>query len=142
MMNFYDRKEDEDWNQLIHFNDIHNWFKSIDRLPRFSRIDASGVTKDDRKVLIELKQRDKLYDDGIFIEPSKIEAFRLSSSTDNWVTLYFNFIGDEAYITNPLEHIDEMTSHMVSIFDKGDKKRKEVLRYNIPLKHFSKWTVE
>lgn len=141
MRNFFDDSEDYDWELLNSLNDHTHWFLSLHRFPRGEHIDVSGVTRDDRKAFIELKNRDKVYD-GLFIEPTKVEAFKASASTDEWLTLYFNFIGDDLYWCDPLEHLDEMELQYPLIWNKGKKKMERVPRYNIPLNCFKKWKMK
>lgn len=104
--NYFNKYEEEGYNKLIELANNVTWFKNIDKLFWKAHADASGMTRDERKVIIELKDRNYAYDeetktitkDGkhyktVFIESHKIASLLLDS-IDGFLPLYVNFMNN------------------------------------------------
>ena len=61
---FVNRMENEDFKRFQDFNEYLQ-LKNIGRCPEKYHADASGITKDGKVCLVELKARKQLYDNGI-----------------------------------------------------------------------------
>lgn len=103
---FFNKHEKEGYEKFIELANNFAWFKSIEKLPWKYHADASGMTRDERKVIIELKDRNYAYDeesktitkDGkhystVFIESHKIASLLLDS-IDGFLPLYVNFMNN------------------------------------------------
>lgn len=117
MNNLFDHQEDHDFQALLDLNSSKHWFEHLDRLPPKSHADASGTTRDGRKVIIELKSRNmSLTDDNshliantrdggqcvvetVYIEGHKIASLMLDS-LDGFTPLYINFLTNGTVIFN------------------------------------------
>lgn len=107
-------------------NETH-WFNSFDRLDWKSHADASGVTRDNRKVIVELKDRHYSYDEktnrifkngksynSMFIESHKIGSLLLDT-IDGFTPLYLNFMENGyviLFVLNQLKHRPTETKTM------------------------------
>lgn len=114
---YFNINERDGFQLLTEFNIKHKWFTSLDKLPPKSHCDASGITKDGRKVIIEIKKRNlTLLDnhilsgnnftaDTIYIESHKI-ADMLLDTIDGYIPIYVNFLNncEIIYVVNQLKH--------------------------------------
>lgn len=102
---YFNNSEDKCWESLQSLNQKKNYFKELTKSPSGSSWDASGITRDGRKVIIELKHRNAVLDgnsvsgtnfhsDGLFIETHKHSSLMLHWIVDGLTPLYINFLMD------------------------------------------------
>lgn len=128
--NFFDWKEQENIKNLHKFNEDHHWFTAITPTERFNHTDAICMTKDDRKITVELKTRDATIEQfqtwgTVLIEPQKLAHFSLimeSGYSLNEDCLYINFATDGVIIFdfNKLKNITFIPNH--KHYNKGKRK--------------------
>ena len=70
---------------------ITGWFQSVTKMEENNRTDYSGITKDNRTITIELKNRDISINqyDTIMIEPDKFCSLTAATTNCSW---YINFL--------------------------------------------------
>lgn len=102
---YFTKSEDKCWDSLQNLNNKKNYFKELTKSPSGSSWDASGITRDGRKVIIELKTRNAILDgdsvsgtnfhsDGLFLEAHKHSSLMLHWVVDGLTPLYINFLQD------------------------------------------------
>lgn len=102
---YFNESEDKCWQSLQNLNNKKNYFKELTKAPSGSSWDASGITRDGRKVIIELKHRNAVLDgnsvsgtnfhsDGLFLEAHKHSSLMLHWVVDGLTPLYINFLQD------------------------------------------------
>lgn len=103
---YFNSCEDKGWSLLNSLNDKYNFFTSLDRAEHSSPWDSSGITRDGREVLIELKVRkavvtpqhtfsgSNFQDDTIFIEQNKHSNLMMMHVVKGFTPLYINFLLD------------------------------------------------
>lgn len=93
---FANKMEEWDFNVLKKLNEDAGMMEHLVKLPTKHCADASGTTKLNSKVLIELKARseDILKYGDLFIESKKVAYLLLEHLIDGFIPLYINFIGD------------------------------------------------
>lgn len=121
MDNFFDWMENENIKNLHEFNEEQQWFTAITPTERFNHTDAICMTKNDRKITVELKTRDASIDQfrewgTVLIEPQKLAHFSLimeSGYSLNEDCLYINFANDGVIVFdfNKLKNIKFIANH-------------------------------
>ena len=109
--NYVDTMEDRGFALLTALNAEKHWFSSLTRLGDGYYADASGITSDMRKVIIEVKTREMVMSGGILTDskdPSKtyssvmIEGHKMTDlildSISGYLPLYINFLADGSVI--------------------------------------------
>lgn len=106
--NYVDTMENQGYDLLTALNDQKHWFSSLTRLGDGYYADASGITRDMRKAVIEVKTRQMVMTpDGqmadasdpsrtygsVMIESHKMIDLMLDA-IDGFVPLYVNFLQD------------------------------------------------
>ena len=102
---YFNDSEDKCWKSLNDLNQKKNYFKELTKSPSGSSWDASGITRDGRRAIIELKHRNAILDgnsvsgtnfhsDGLFIEIHKHSSLMLHWVVDGLIPLYINFLQD------------------------------------------------
>lgn len=149
---FFRETENECWQKLLHFNDEVGCFQSLERLQEKSSADASGVTKDGREVLIELKSRNQNYMDNgtisgatlnghtytastLFIEPHKAAELFLTAIPARMEPLYINFLESGCtVIFNLLKLKNKVVTQQKKIESKGYGQFEISARYGLSIK--------
>lgn len=103
--------EDRGFALLTALNAEKHWFSSLTRLGDGYYADASGITSDMRKVIIEVKTREMVMSGGVMTDskdPSKtynsvmIEGHKMTDlildSISGYLPLYINFLADGSVI--------------------------------------------
>ena len=107
---------------------------------KYNQIDCIAVTKDGKKVAIEVKDRDLIGKDGniystVILSPNKVETLNNYVSNYGFDEGYYTcFYGDEAYIFDVVNSTYEEGKIWVSsttVGDNRDKKEKPVYHYKI-----------
>lgn len=109
--NYVDTMEDRGFALLTALNAEKHWFSSLTRLGDGYYADASGITSDMRKVIIEVKTREMVMSGGVMTDskdPSKtynsvmIEGHKMTDlildSISGYLPLYINFLADGSVI--------------------------------------------
>lgn len=117
---FFQASEETCWNKLQALNAKHHYFTTLDQVSNGEKAthwDASGVTSDGRKVLIELKNRNAVLTkadtvsgtnfnaDTILIEHSKVAILMLEHNINGFTPLYINFLSDGNVLIHNLLHL-------------------------------------
>lgn len=109
--NYVDTMEDRGFALLTALNAEKHWFSSLTRLGDGYYADASGITSDMRKVIIEVKTREMVMSGGVMTDskdPYKtynsvmIEGHKMTDlildSISGYLPLYINFLADGSVI--------------------------------------------
>lgn len=103
---YFNETEQTDWEKLVLLNDTIKAFESITQMPEKHYFDASGITKDGREAIIELKTRKAILtddfrassstfiSDDLFIEDHKASDILFEAISLNSEPLYINFLED------------------------------------------------
>lgn len=117
---FFQTSEQTCWNKLQKLNEKHHYFTSLGQTSNgteHTHWDASGVTADGRKVLIELKNRNAVLTptatlsgtnfnaDTILIEHSKVAILLMEHNINGFTPLYINFLADGNVLIHNLLHL-------------------------------------
>ena len=117
---FFQTSEQTCWNKLQKLNEKHHYFVTLTQLSNGEKAthwDASGVTADGRKVLIELKNRNAVLTetatvsgtnfnaDSILIEQGKVAMLLLEHNINGFTPLYINFLSDGNVLIHNLLHL-------------------------------------
>lgn len=117
---FFQTSEQTCWNKLQKLNEKHHYFVTLDQTSNGEKPthwDASGVTSDGRKVLIELKNRNAVLTptatvsgknfqaDTILIEQGKVAVLLMEHNINGFTPLYINFLADGNVLIYNLLHL-------------------------------------
>ena len=146
---YVDFKEDNGYGLLERLNAVKGWFSSIDRLPDGFHADASGVTADGRRAIIEVKTREmRVQEDGsvthYFTEGSvfpsmMIEGHKLTDllldAIDGFLPLYVNFLKDGSVLLFNLSTLSHRpASEKKKIYSKANDSFEVGTRYFLDIR--------
>ena len=92
-MGYFDKNETQDMLLLRKLSTDVGMFSKVGECEKYACADASGVTKDGKIAIVELKNRyNEIQDFGdIFIESKKVAYLLLENITKGHIPLYINF---------------------------------------------------
>ena len=90
---YFDENETKDMLLLRKLSTDVGMFTKVGECEKYACVDASGITKDGRIAIVELKNRyNEIQDFGdIFIESKKVAYLLLENITKGHIPLYINF---------------------------------------------------
>ena len=129
---YFNANEKTDFEKLICFNDMKQFFNELYKTPEKHVYDASGKTKDNRQTAIELKSRNAVLtnemtlsghnfnDETVFIEDEKFTGLMLQHIVNGAIPLYLNFLEDGHILVWNLTKLKRLPVHKtVIIKNKG-----------------------
>ena len=133
---FFKLKEKENIEKLVEFNDIKNFFKTVNKCPSGHTYDASGLTIDGRGYNVELKTRVAVLtdegtvsgvnfnDETVMIEPEKSAHLYYRYFVTGAIPLYINFLLDGSVLVWNLTKLKKVPEEKVDtrINNKGYQK--------------------
>lgn len=145
---FVNRMENEDFKRFQDFNEYLQ-LKNIGRCPEKYHADASGITKDGKVCLVELKARKQLYDNGIIsgctlsgnsytADTIYIESHKVADLILDWVCegkepIFANFLENAVIIFNlrkltvrPKKVAKRIFSRLYNSFEVADREALDI----------------
>lgn len=91
--NFFEENEKQDMLLLRKLSTDVGLFSNVGECEKYACVDASGITKDGKVAIVELKNRyNEIQEFGdIFIESKKVAYLLLQNITKGHIPLYINF---------------------------------------------------
>lgn len=125
--------EEDDFKLLTMFNSKLN-IKQLGRTPFKYPTDASGYTKDNKYIEIELKRRNINIHTfkTIIIEPYKLQYAKEHADS---IQLYVNFTNDDYIIVFNLHKITNIQKRQYNIPSKLYERTKQSFRYELPIQN-------
>lgn len=115
-MNYFELNENKGWELLEKWNEETHYFKSLTRANEKQHFDASGVTKDNQRFVIEIKIRNvqltrkgnfsgkTFIDNTLFIESHKMSDLLLDK-IDGFNAFYINFLENGVVVAYNLNNL-------------------------------------
>lgn len=130
---YADQYEENDFELLTQFNSKLN-IKQLGQTPYKHPTDASGYTKDNKYIELELKRRNINIHTfkTIIIEPYKLQYAKEHADS---IQLYVNFTNDDYIIVFNLHKITNIQKRQYNIPSKLYERTKQSFRYELPIQN-------